>query len=250
MKQIIYTLITVLLVSCLNIEKNVRRPSRLKVDLIENVYLKKEMFGIDSVKLSLNQINQFVEKWNHSESKGLYKMIPKFWISVHMKNDSIRNFRVNSNLIKENGDWAFSIRDSLLINSFWTLNTYLSKPEDYTPISFIKHYSTSTETDSTKSALGVSMSNVFPVDWVKEEHLEGLFLLLDSYEKCDCFFNPLSSCTPTRGAEKGGFARIFIKSFKNKEKIDLGLYSCPKVNENLNKELRNWWKARKKFKNY
>lgn len=219
---------------------------RLEVASIEKVYLKKEPYGTDSIKLLQNQISQLVEKWNHSESKGLYKMMPEFWISVHLKNDSIRKFRTNGDLIKENGDWAFSIDDSLLISSFWTPTYSFSKPEDYSPLSFIIFVSQSIETDSTKSHLGVSMTNEFPIDWVKEEHLEGLFKLLDSREECSCFLNPLSSYIPTGKAENGGYAGLFIKSFKDEEKVDLGLYSCPKVDESLNEELRNWWNERKK----
>lgn len=246
MKQIIQTLIIILLVSCSATKKNARTPTSLEFDSIESVYLKKELYGTDSVKLSQNQIGQLVEKWNYSESKGLSKMMPKFWISVHLKNDSIRKFRVNGDLIKENGDWAFSIGDSLLISSFWTFTYSFPKPEDYTPKSFIEFVSQSVETDSTRSNLGMSMTNEFPADWIKEEDLEDLFKLLDSKEKCGCFLNPLSSYIPTGNAEKGGYAGIFIKSFKERNKVDFGLYSCPKVNESLNEELRNWWNERKK----
>jgi hypothetical protein len=246
MKSIIKTLTIILLVGCSAPKKNVRTPARLEVDSIEKVYLKKELHGTDSVKLSQNQIDQFVEKWNDSESKGLYKMMPKFWISIHLKNDSIRKFRVNRDLIKENGDWAFSIGDSLLISSFWTPTYSFPKPEDYTPLSFINFVSKSIATNSTNSTLGMSMTNEFPMHWVKEEHIEGLFKILESKEKCGCFLNPLSSYIPTGNAEKGGYAGIFLKSFKEEEKIDLGLYSCPKVDEGLNEELRNWWNERKK----
>lgn len=55
----------------------------------------------------------------------------------------------------------------------------------------------------------------------------------------------LSSYIPTGFAEKGGYAGIFINSFKERKRVDLGLYSCPKVNEDLNEELRNWWNERK-----
>ncbi len=65
------------------------------------------------------------------------------------------------------------------------------------------------------------------------------------FVKCE-YLNPLSSALP-RGelAEKGGYAGIFLKAFKEKQKVDLGLYSCPKVDEKLNAELIKWWNERK-----
>lgn len=232
--------------SCSHNERNAKVPAKLEVDSIDKVFLKKNLDGADSIKFSGNQIELLVNKWNHSEYKGLNKMTPKFWIMVYLKNDSIRKFRVNGDLIMEQGDRVFSIGDSLIINSFWTPKYSFQKPEDYTPLSFIKIVSQSMEIDSSKSKFGMSMINEFPNDWVKEEHLDELIELLDSKEECGCFMNPLSSGLPTGSAEKGGYAGIFLKSFKDKEKVDLGLYSCPKVDETLNRELKNWWDERNK----
>lgn len=130
MKPIIQILIIILLVSCSFSEKNGRKPARLEVDSIEAIYLKKELYGADSVRLTQSQISELVEKWNHSESKGIYKMGPEFWISISLKNDSVRKFRVNGDLIMENEDWAFSIDDSSLIRSFWTPIYSLPNPSD------------------------------------------------------------------------------------------------------------------------
>ena len=245
MNTITQILLLTLFVGCSFSEGTTSEPKKLVFDSIDKVYLKSQLYGADSVVLTKNQIGQIVEKWNHSESKGLHKMMPEFWIFVHLKNDSIRKFSVNGHLIKEDGDGVFSIGDSLLMTSFWTPTYSFPKPEDYTPLTFIKSVCQTIWTDSTRLNLGMSMINKFPIDWVIEEHVEELIKLLDSQEECGCFLNPLSSHIPTGKAEKGGYAGIFLKSLIYQEKVDLELYGCPKVDESLNEELRNWWKERK-----
>lgn len=244
--KIITTIFTVLVFSsCVDSRKSIQEKSKIELELVDEIFIKKELYGTDSIRLNKEQIELFAKEWNNAKSLGVYKMRPEFWIFVKLKNDVIRKFRVNGDLIKEQGDWAFSIGDSLLINSFWIPTYSFPKPENYTPLSFIKFVSQSIDNDSSKSYLGMSMTNEFPEGWVKEEHLEDLFELLDSKEECGCFLNPLSSYIPTGKAEIGGYARIFLKSFKDEEKVDLGLYSCPKVAQNINEELKEWLNKRK-----
>ena len=92
------------------------------------------------------------------------------------------------------------------------------------------------------------MVDEFPIDWVKKEQIDTLVSMLNSNDTCECFLNPLSSTIPNDVAEKGGYAAIFIKAFKEKKAVSFGLYSCPKVNKELNKELITWWNKTKMTK--
>ena len=113
MKICIKTLITFLLVGCLNSEEKYGPHTKLDVSLIENVFIKKVPDGVDSIELSKEQIQLFVRQWNDSKSRGLTKMIVEYWVTVHLKNDSTRNFRINGDCIKEYQDFGFSIKDSI-----------------------------------------------------------------------------------------------------------------------------------------
>lgn len=89
------------------------------------------------------------------------------------------------------------------------------------------------------------MLNQFPIDWVKRTDIDTLMALIQSTEKCTCFLNPLSSYIPDDYAEVGGFARLFVQSYKEDQRLDLGLYSCPKVDKTENEELIQWWNKEK-----
>ena len=100
-----------------------------------------------------------------------------------------------------------------------------------------------------KNLINVStIESDFPKDWIKSQHLDSLIALLESKEKCNCYLNPLSSYVPQDSAEVGGFAIEFIKAFKENKKVDLGLYSCPKVNQKEVTEIKSWWKKYNKTK--
>ena len=83
--------------------------------------------------------------------------------------------------------------------------------------------------------------NDFPKDWVKIGDIDSLVSIIDSKEKCNCYFNPFSSYIPKDSAQVSGFAIEFIKAFKENKKVDLGLYNCPKVDEKEAEELKVWW---------
>lgn len=91
--------------------------------------------------------------------------------------------------------------------------------------------------------------NEFPENWVKYEDIEKLIILIDSKENCKCLVNPLSSNIPTNEkASIGGYAVLFIKSFKNKSKIDIGLYCCPETSEKEISAIKKWWNEYQKLK--
>lgn len=214
----------------------------IQIDSVETIYLKKSSIDKDSIRLDSGQIKAFVEKWNNSESVGLYKYLPEYWMIIREKNGSIRKFRTNKDKIKENNDWAFSIGDTAFINSIWNSSNLFPKPEQYSPITFIQAVSRIVNSKNKTFIPCMTIVDKFPVDWVKREHIDTLITMLDSKDSCGCFLNPLSSYIPNGFAEKGAYAAIFIKAYKDKQEVSFGLYACPKIDEKLNNKLINWWK--------
>lgn len=70
-------------------------------------------------RLTNDQKNLFSEKFNSSKSNGLRKAIPLYFIDVHLKDGTKRNFRVNGQYIKENNDYCFDLGDSKFIETIW-----------------------------------------------------------------------------------------------------------------------------------
>jgi len=246
MKISVFILTLLILSSCVDSKKEIQQKSKIELELVDEIFIKKELYGTDSIRLNKEQSELFITEWNNSKSKGLYKMGPEFWIFLKLKNDSIRKFRANRNLIKEKNDWTYSLSDSILISSFWKPKYSFGRPENYDPISFLKEVTSTLKTEKDTLNIGMTMIGDFPIDWVKEEHIGYLIESLESKEICGCYLNPLSSHLPIgEFAEKGGYAGIFIKAYKEKRKVELGLYSCPKVDKKLNAELIKWWKERK-----
>jgi hypothetical protein len=246
MKILTFLLTILLFASCVDSKKSVQAQTKIDLEKVDYIHIKKTLYGTDSIRLNNEQTELFVNEWNNAESKGLYKMGPDFWLFLKLKNGSIRKFRANRNLIKEKSDWTYSISDSTLINSFWIPTYSFDKPKNYNPISFIEEVSKTLKTEKDTIRIGMTMTDEFPIDWVKEEHIEYLISILESKEVCGCFINPLSSYLPLDDfAEKGGFAGIFLQAYKENRKVELGLYHCPKVDEKLNEELKKWWKEKK-----
>ncbi len=245
MKKILY-LFSILILGCSQPKKLINKKNKIDFESIDFVYIKKDLSGNDSIRLNEKQIGLFVDKWNKAKSRGIYKIGPEFWITIKLKNDSVRRFKTNKDLVNEHNDWTYSISDTNLINSFWESTYLFSDPKSYNPISFIKEASKTLKTEKDTLRIGMIIKNQFPIDWVKKEHIAPLFSLLESKEVCGCYLNPLSSYIPVDDfAEEGGYAGIFIESFMENKKVDLGLYSCPKVNEKLNEKLKKWWKENK-----
>ncbi|GAA5024544.1 hypothetical protein GCM10011506_08240 [Marivirga lumbricoides] len=117
------------------------------------------------------------------------------------------------------------------------------EPEDYTPLSFIEEVRIRDGEHGDTLFRVLTMIDKFSNDWVKRNDIDTLMNLIQSTEKCACFLNPLSSYIPIDDyAEIGGFARLFIQSYKENQPIDLGLYLCPKVDKLKNEELTQWWR--------
>ncbi|MBS1600624.1 MAG: hypothetical protein JST75_20535 [Bacteroidetes bacterium] len=90
------------------------------------------------------------------------------------------------------------------------------------------------------------MTNDFFDTWVKPSDIDKLIRLVKSKVKCDCFVSPLSSTIPFKdSADLGGYAIAFIKAYKEKKKVNFGLYACPKTNNKDADELIKWWTQQK-----
>jgi hypothetical protein len=128
-------------------------------------------------------------------------------------------------------------------------------PNEYTPLSFIDSV---TIKDNQDTLYPILITNDFPLDWVKYSDIDTLISLIKSPRRCRCFTNPSGSPNlmylPTEDithdykANVGGYAIIFINSFRNKTRIDLGLFYCPMTDSETSEELINWWRIYKHTK--
>ncbi len=112
-------------------------------------------------------------------------------------------------------------------------------PDQFTPLSLINAVTLNKEKDSLVNV--ITLSDNFPIDWVKSTDLDTLITLIKSTIKTKCLVNYLSSNIPTNNADIGGYAISFINSFRNKTKIKIGLYNCPKTNKESVEEIMIWW---------
>jgi len=105
-------------------------------------YIVIEQWHKDSSAFRLNnkQINDFIDKWNNSSSVGLYKYIAEYDLTVHFKNGLLRNFRINTEKIKENNDYCYNILDKDFFNNVWQQAKISDSINDYKSITQDKFY--------------------------------------------------------------------------------------------------------------
>lgn len=94
----------------------------------------------------------------------------------------------------------------------------------------------------------VTFSGDFEENWVKKNDLEYLISKINSKQKCCGYMNIFSSFISAENAEVGGFALIFLKSFKEKSVINLGLNSNPKYEKTDSENIITWYENYKKNK--
>jgi hypothetical protein len=99
--------------------------------------------------------------------------------------------------------------------------------------------------DENKKLNFIVISGDFPENWVKKQDLEYLISKINSEQKCCGYMNVFSSWITTETAEVGGFATLFLKSYKEKKQINLGLNSNPKVDRKEAETIINWYKNQK-----
>ncbi|WP_460219354.1 hypothetical protein [Psychroserpens sp. MEBiC05023] len=164
MKNFTLILTFLILLSCVDSQKPIRKQTKIDLQLVDYIDIKKGPNRTDSIRLNKEQTELFVTQWNNATYEGVYKMSSKFWITVKLKNDSIRKFRTNKNLIKEKKDWTYSLSDSTLISSFWKPKYSFVRPENYDPISFLKEVTSTLKTEKDTLNIGMTMIGDFPID--------------------------------------------------------------------------------------
>src|SRR4030095_14567463 len=81
--------------------------------------------------------------------------------------------------------------------------------------------------DAPKHLNFLTAEEKFPIDWIKASDIDTLISLIESKEKCRCVLNPLSSYIPiNENADLGGYAILFLNSFRNNKSVEFGLWAC------------------------
>lgn len=123
--------------------------------------------------------------------------------------------------------------------------TVWKQPKDYSPISFLEHVLI--DDDKNEDMQYAMMMDDFPIGWVKDSDIDTLMTFIDSEDKCYCFVSPLSSYLPiAEKANLGGYAIIFINSFRRGEKVSMGLHNCPQTDSAISEDIKQWWRQSKK----
>jgi hypothetical protein len=117
------------------------------------------------------------------------------------------------------------------------------RPKDLNVNSFIKLFSEK-YVENKKLNL-ITLSGEFPENWLKDEDVEYLMSLIKSKKKCCSYINIYSSFITTEQAEVGGFAIIFMNSFIENKKVDLGLANSPKTDAKAIERIESWYRNRK-----
>ncbi len=117
------------------------------------------------------------------------------------------------------------------------------RPKDLNVKSFIKLF-TEKYVENKKLNL-ITLSGEFPENWVKDDDVDYLMSLIKSKKKCCSYINIYSSLITTEQAEVGGFAIIFMNSFIENKKINLGLANSPKTDIKAIERIEMWYKNRK-----
>lgn len=77
----------------------------------------------DSIRsIPFEHIDKFTTTWNNPERIELTKCMAQYKIDIVLKNDSVRSFYLNSNIIKERTDYFHYSNDSTLGLRLWELS--------------------------------------------------------------------------------------------------------------------------------
>ena len=93
---------------------------KIKVDIdnVDYVEIQKQ-FDTVSLRLTTDQVADFIDNWNSSNPKGPYKFMPQYSLTIHFKGDSSLSYRTSSDLIKQRSDWAYSVGDKEYFKNIW-----------------------------------------------------------------------------------------------------------------------------------
>jgi len=121
-----------------------------------------------------------------------------------------------------------------------------SKTLDHNPKQFLEEFIIINSENSTKIATSyITFLINFPNNWIKEDDLGYLFSIIDSKVLCKTITSPLNSNIPSIPVYLGGYAQLFLTSYKENKRITYGLYLSPPKNKITSDELKKWWTKNK-----
>lgn len=105
-KTFIALLILLNIFACQN-QKTVQKITlnEIKYSEIEIAEIKKGLYDTLCVELKKNQIKKIVEILNSKKESELLKIMPKYWLFIKLKNDSIKKYKIADNYIGEFDDY-------------------------------------------------------------------------------------------------------------------------------------------------
>ena len=108
-------IITLFLTSCVSSFNDKQKVDKDDVDYVEI----RKQFDTVSLRLTNDQVADFIDNWNSSSPKEPYKYLPEYSFTIHFKGDSSLTYRTSSDLIKQRSDWAYSVGDKEYFKNIW-----------------------------------------------------------------------------------------------------------------------------------
>ena len=92
---------------------------------VEYIEMRKQTDTV-SLRLTSNQIDDFIDNLNKSSVKGLTKYLPEYTLTLHLKGDSVITYRTSKNLIKQSDDKAYVVEGADYFRTLWLKQAGLS----------------------------------------------------------------------------------------------------------------------------
>lgn len=108
-------IISLFLTSCVSSFNDKQKVDKNNVDYIEI----HKQFDTVSLRLTTDQVADFIKKWNSSDAEGPYKYLPDYFLTIHFKGDSTLSYRTSGELIKQRSDWSYSVGDKNYFETIW-----------------------------------------------------------------------------------------------------------------------------------
>ena len=107
---------------------------KIDKDSVDYVEIRKQ-FDTVSLRLTADQAAGFIDVWHHSSSKGVYKFLPEYFLTIHFIGGRSRSYRVNGSLVKQGNDWTYSVGDKEYFKNIWYQHAGLTREYfEYFPI--------------------------------------------------------------------------------------------------------------------
>jgi hypothetical protein len=98
--------------------------SKIDIETVEFIEINNKSVQLDTIQsdkksLTVNQKNEFINKWNNSKYVGPIKSMTKYFITIHFKDGTKRKFRGNGKYIKEDNDFGYDLGDNKYLETLW-----------------------------------------------------------------------------------------------------------------------------------